>query len=99
MILVDQYKEMHKDENLYAGSALTLHKESIRQFISAKKCDTILDYGCGKGLQYTNKNNFADLIGIAQYVCIVQYGIILTHTGVIMCISTNMRVLVDTGRY
>jgi len=31
MTLVDQYKEMHKDENLYAGSALTLHKESIRQ--------------------------------------------------------------------
>lgn len=56
MNLVEQYKEMHKDEHLYAGSALTLHKESIRQFISAKKCDTILDYGCGKGIQYFKEN-------------------------------------------
>ena len=50
--LVDFYKQMHKDENLYAGSALTLHKESIRQYLSMKKCETILDYGCGKGIQY-----------------------------------------------
>lgn len=56
MKLVDQYKELHKNQNLYAGSALTLHKESIRQFISAKKCDTILDYGCGKGIQYFKEN-------------------------------------------
>ncbi len=50
--LINQYKEMHKDENLYAGSALTLHKESIQQYLSMKKCETILDYGCGKGVQY-----------------------------------------------
>lgn len=50
--LIDQYKEMHKDENLYAGSALTLHKESIQQYLSIKQCKTILDYGCGKGIQY-----------------------------------------------
>jgi hypothetical protein len=56
MKLVEQYKEMHKDENLYAGSALTLHKQNIREFISAKKCDTILDYGCGKGIQYFTEN-------------------------------------------
>jgi SAM-dependent methyltransferase len=47
---------MHKDENLYAGSALTLHKESIRQYLSIKECKTILDYGCGKGIQYFKEN-------------------------------------------
>lgn len=54
--LVDQYKEMHKNENLYAGSALTLHKETIREYLRIKKCDTILDYGCGKGIQYFKEN-------------------------------------------
>lgn len=54
--LVNQYKEMHKNENLYAGSALTLHKETIREYIRIKKCATILDYGCGKGIQYFKEN-------------------------------------------
>lgn len=56
MTLVDQYKEMHKDENLYAGSALTLHKESIAQFLQVTDSKTILDYGCGKGIQYHKEN-------------------------------------------
>jgi cyclopropane fatty-acyl-phospholipid synthase-like methyltransferase len=53
--LVEIYKEMHKDENLYAGSALTLHKESIQQYLSIKQCQSILDYGCGKGIQYSKE--------------------------------------------
>jgi hypothetical protein len=56
MTLVDQYKEMHKDENLYAGSALTLHKESIKQFLNITESKSILDYGCGKGIQYHKEN-------------------------------------------
>jgi len=54
--LVEQYKQMHKDENLYAGSALTIHKENIRQYLSLSKCESILDYGCGKGIQYHKEN-------------------------------------------
>lgn len=50
MTLVEQYKEMHKDKNLYAGSALTIHKDNIRQYLT--NCKTILDYGCGKAIQY-----------------------------------------------
>jgi hypothetical protein len=60
MTLVDQYKEMHKDENLYEGSALTLHKVSISQQLYNKNCKTILDYGCGKGIQYTQENIHED---------------------------------------
>ena len=56
MNLIDQYKEMHKDENLYAGSATTLHKESIRQFIVVSNSKTMLDYGCGKAAQYFKEN-------------------------------------------
>lgn len=58
--LVDQYKELHKDENLYAGSALNIHKESIRQQLTNKNCKTILDYGCGKAIQYTRENIHED---------------------------------------
>ncbi len=54
--LVDQYKELHKDQNFYAVSVLNLHKESIRQFLSIKKCESILDYGCGKANQYFKEN-------------------------------------------
>ena len=52
MSLVDQYKEMHKDENLYAGSSTQIHKNYIAQFLKEFNCQSILDYGCGKGIQY-----------------------------------------------
>ena len=50
--LVDQYKEMHKDENLYAGSSTQIHKNFIAQFLIEFDCKSILDYGCGKAIQY-----------------------------------------------
>ena len=56
MTLVDQYKEMHKDENFYAASVLSLHKQSISQFLAVLECKTILDYGCGKATQYYKEN-------------------------------------------
>jgi hypothetical protein len=40
----------------------------LKKIVKQYKCSTMLDYGCGKGLQYTNKNNFANLIGISQYI-------------------------------
>lgn len=56
MKLVDHYKQMHKDESFYASSVLSLHKETIRQFLEVKKCNSILDYGCGKANQYLKEN-------------------------------------------
>jgi hypothetical protein len=56
MNLIEQYKQLHLDENLYAGSSTTLHKESIRQFLTLTDSKTILDYGCGKGIQYFKEN-------------------------------------------
>jgi len=63
MKLIDQYKQMHEDENLYSGSALTIHKESIQQFLVNTKCETILDYGCGKGIQYFKENIHEEYFG------------------------------------
>ena len=55
-ILIDQYKEMHKDENLYAGSTINLHGTSIGQLIQETKSKTMLDFGCGKAIQYVKEN-------------------------------------------
>jgi hypothetical protein len=52
--LIDQYKELHKTE--YTYSATNLHKESISQFLQREKCTSILDYGCGKAVQYFKEN-------------------------------------------
>ena len=54
MDLIKQYKELHKTE--YTYSATNLHKESISQFLQRKKCNSILDYGCGKAVQYHKEN-------------------------------------------
>ena len=54
--LIHQYKEMHKDENLYAGSTINIHGTSIGQLIGETKTATILDYGCGKAIQYLKEN-------------------------------------------
>ena len=54
--LVDQYKELHKDESFYASSVLSIHKQTIKQFLEVKKCSSILDYGCGKANQYSKEN-------------------------------------------
>lgn len=54
MDLIEQYKELHKTE--YSYSATNLHKESIAQFLQREKCESILDYGCGKAVQYLKEN-------------------------------------------
>lgn len=56
MNLVDQYKILHQDENLYAGSSTTIHKQNIRQYLQITETKSILDYGCGKGIQYFKEN-------------------------------------------
>lgn len=46
------YKILHDDVNLYEGTALHIHKESIKTFLAQHDCKSILDYGSGKGSQY-----------------------------------------------
>ena len=61
MSLTDQYKQLHEDKNLFAGTTIGLHKQSIRQGLELSQSKTILDYGCGKGIQYF-KNNFGTIV-------------------------------------
>lgn len=50
--LIDQYKTLHTNEEMYAGNSTTIHKDFIGQYIDTLDCQTILDFGCGKGNQY-----------------------------------------------
>lgn len=51
----------------WAGYGSYQYVDQLRELVQQYQCNTMLDYGCGKGLQYTDKNNFANLIGIKQY--------------------------------
>ena len=42
--------------------------QQLREIVQQHRCETMLDYGCGKGLQYPpDAYNFAQLIGIQDY--------------------------------
>ena len=55
MSLIKQYRQMHKDKSLYTGNTINIHKQSIKQGITINDCNSILDYGCGKGEQYSKE--------------------------------------------
>lgn len=52
MNLNDQYSQMHA-EGHFKGYSLLPHVEDIAAIVKRYNAKTLLDYGCGKGLQYT----------------------------------------------
>ena len=73
-MFTDQYYETLKRSQAFqqnsvnwAGYGSYQYVDQLRSIVHDHECQTMLDYGCGKGLQYTGKNNFANLIGISQY--------------------------------
>lgn len=46
------YTEMHRDPRLYEGSCMHLHAQTISTMINQTQSKTLLDYGCGKAIQY-----------------------------------------------
>lgn len=55
MNLCDQYKLMH-EQGAFKGYSLLPHVDDIAKLVKKYNAKTLLDYGCGKGLQYTEKN-------------------------------------------
>lgn len=53
---IEQYKLMHDDPNRYPGDSLEGHAKPIQKLIIATNSKSLLDYGCGKGYQYTKHN-------------------------------------------
>jgi len=53
--MIELYKEIHETKDVYNGSALILHAQSIKDIIDMFNIKTMLDYGCGKGKQYSEE--------------------------------------------
>ena len=59
---IDQYKQYHANENTnYPGNNLKPQLHHIKELVLDTKSETLLDYGCGKGLQYSKWNHHEDL--------------------------------------
>ena len=55
--LVEEYKRLHKDSTIFPGKSITKYAHYIRSIIRDNKCQTLLDYGSGKGTLYTEEPN------------------------------------------
>jgi hypothetical protein len=51
--LIPQYREIHQGKRYRGGSTLRKHTADIAKLVREIPTATILDYGCGKGMQYT----------------------------------------------
>ena len=61
-------QEFQQNSVNWAGYGSYQYVDELQIIVQQHGCKTMLDYGCGKGLQYPQgKNNFAQLIGIKQY--------------------------------
>lgn len=51
--LIEEYKVVHKKhKGVMSGSSIRRHLDYLEEFIKDTKPTSVLDYGCGKGLQY-----------------------------------------------
>ena len=51
---IEQYKQYHANLNTnYPGNNLKAQLHHIKDLVQDTKAETLLDFGCGKGLQYT----------------------------------------------
>ena len=51
---IEQYKQYHQNNNHYQGDNLAPQLPHILELIQTTQSTTLLDYGCGKGNQWTN---------------------------------------------
>ena len=50
-----QHKIMHEGKKTFAGNTLFVYSKPLKEILSFFKPDSLLDYGCGKGAQYTSR--------------------------------------------
>ena len=59
---IDQYKQFHADQNTnYPGNNLKPQLQHILDLIKDMKPETLLDFGCGKGQQYSKWKHHKDM--------------------------------------
>ena len=52
---LNAYKDLHTQDTKFKGSSLNPYIITIGKLILKYNCKTLLDYGCGKALGYSNK--------------------------------------------
>ena len=56
--LLGMYKDMHKiSDGMFNGRSLLKFVDIIKAYLENNNCKSILDYGCGKGILYTDNYN------------------------------------------
>lgn len=55
-VALDESKRHHASSKTFSGKFLRPHAPFIKEIIDRFGCTSILDYGCGKGVQYTWRN-------------------------------------------
>ena len=59
---IEEYKKFHAEEYAhYPGNNLKPQLHHIKDLVKDTKSETLLDFGCGKGLQYTKWNHHEEL--------------------------------------
>ncbi|MAJ66565.1 MAG: hypothetical protein CMI76_04730, partial [Candidatus Pelagibacter sp.] len=54
MNFIEEYKQYHaQEEQNFPGNSLRPQLRHINDLVKDTKAETLLDYGCGKGLQYS----------------------------------------------
>lgn len=61
---VEDARNFHKSSKTFSGSLAFPHRDVIKGLIDRHGCRTVLDYGCGKCLQYTGPNNLEEFWGV-----------------------------------
>jgi hypothetical protein len=51
--VIAQYRALHKNPKMFRGGSIKGHLEAIGTLVGRFEAETLLDYGCGKGLQYS----------------------------------------------
>lgn len=61
---LEDVRAHHQRSKTYSGSLALFHVQAINQIVEAFNAQTILDYGCGKGLQYDPPHRVDEVWGV-----------------------------------
>jgi predicted TPR repeat methyltransferase len=66
---IDQYKKFYSEQGGYGNADPVMRAaEAIGKYLKQYECKTLLDYGCGGGLQYS-EHNLDKVWGIEELYC------------------------------
>lgn len=62
------YRQLHKKRKYFQGNSIRPYVDDIAALVKASNARRLVDYGCGKGLQYTRDNVHEAWGGIMPYL-------------------------------